>query len=138
MKVLVDLNILLDFYQKRQPYFDDAAIVMDMVIRGVIEGVLASHEITTLFYFLQRGAGDNTAREIILWVLQNFDVAPANHSLLIKATQMPLSDFEDAVLVASAEYTGCSYIITRNNKDFEGALLPALTPGAFLHILESS
>lgn len=137
MKVLIDLNILLDFYQKRQPFYNTAAHVMDMVARGVIQGVLASHEFTTLYYFLHRGAGEDTAKEIIGWLLQKFEVAPSDHNLLINAVNKPLSDFEDAVIAVSAKNTGCSYIITRNGKDFEGVLPSAITPDEFLHILET-
>ncbi len=49
-----------------------------------------------------------------------------------RARQLPIKDFEDAVVAAVAEVSGSDYVVTRNTKDFVGASIPAITPAEFL------
>lgn len=43
-----------------------------------------------------------------------------------------MTDFEDAVVAASAEAAGCDYVVSRNVPDFAGSPVPAVTPADFL------
>jgi predicted nucleic acid-binding protein len=45
---------------------------------------------------------------------------------------MDLSDFEDAVTVASARDAGCELIVTRNIQHFRSAALKAVLPEALV------
>jgi hypothetical protein len=51
-----------------------------------------------------------------------------------EAICLNFSDFEDAVIAATALREGVSYIITRNTSDFIGSPVPAITPTEFLII----
>ena len=41
-------------------------------------------------------------------------------------------DFEDAVVASLAHASSCAFIITRNQIEFTGAPVPAISPAAFL------
>ena len=43
-----------------------------------------------------------------------------------------MSDFEDAIIAATALREAADYIITRNTKDFAKSPIPAITPDDFL------
>jgi len=43
-----------------------------------------------------------------------------------------MSDFEDAIIAATALRENAEYIITRNIKDFTQSPIPAITPSDFL------
>lgn len=50
MKVTVDINVLLDVFQKREPHYAASARVMGMIEEAEIEAVFPAHGITTLYY----------------------------------------------------------------------------------------
>jgi hypothetical protein len=66
---------------------------------------------------------------------KNFEIAPVNKSLLSRAREFLIADFEDGVVASLAESTKCEYIITRNVIDFKESPIPAITPFDFLNSL---
>jgi len=59
-------------------------------------------------------------------------VAPVNRAVLEGALDSRVRDFEDAVLAESARLVDAAEIVTRNTKDFKGALVVAREPSEFL------
>jgi predicted nucleic acid-binding protein len=47
-------------------------------------------------------------------------------------------DFEDAVVAAAAESSGCDAIVTRNVRDFRATPVAAVTPEEYLLDLENA
>lgn len=134
MKVLLDLNILLDVVQNRAPHYHDSAKVLSLARLGEIQAVLPVHAFTTLYYILAKAAGKPKADQTIDWLLAHFDVAVADKAVLLHARQLPLADFEDAVVASLAQASQCDHVVTRNVSDFVGSPIPALTPTDFLLI----
>jgi predicted nucleic acid-binding protein len=132
MKVLLDLNVLLDVVQNRVPHYHDSASVLSLARLGEIQAALPVHAFTTLYYILAKAAGKPKAGQTIDWLLAHFEVAIADRAVLRRARQLPLADFEDAVVASLAEAGQCDHIITRNVPDFAGSPVPALTPTDFL------
>jgi len=54
--VLIDLNILLDVLQKREPFFEASAGLLAAVETGRVNGYVAAHSINSLFYLIQKAA----------------------------------------------------------------------------------
>ncbi|MEI7731169.1 MAG: PIN domain-containing protein [Verrucomicrobiota bacterium] len=132
MKVLLDLNVVLDVVQNRLPYYQDSAEVLSLARLGEIEALLPSHALTTLYYILAKASAKPKADQIIDWMLAHFDVAVADKAVFRRARQLALPDFEDAVVASLAEAGHCDYIITRNVADFAGSPVAAVTPTNFL------
>ena len=57
---------------------------------------------------------------------------PADEAVFRKAMSLGISDYEDAVVAASAEASKCDYIVTRNLADFAKSNIPAVQPAEFL------
>jgi predicted nucleic acid-binding protein len=133
MRLLLDLNIVLDVVQKRPPHYDASARILDFALKKKC-GCIAAHALTTLHYLVEKYAGKQQSDELIDWLLQNFAIVPADKEIFLRARNLQFSDFEDAVICASAEKKACDFIITRNSKDFSGSTIPALTPGEFFAI----
>jgi hypothetical protein len=55
LDVLFDLNILLDVLQVRAEYYDFSARLLANAEMGQLQGWLASHTVTTLFYLVAQG-----------------------------------------------------------------------------------
>jgi len=132
MKVLLDLNVLLDVVQNRVPHYHDSAKVLSLARLGEIQAVLPVHAFTTLYYILAKAAGKAKADQTIDWLLAHFEVAVADKAVLRRARQLPLADFEDAVVASLAEAGQCDHVVTRNVSDFAGSPVSALTPTDFL------
>ncbi len=134
---MVDLNVVLDVMQHREPHYTDSARVLDAVVQHVIEGVIPSHCVTTLSYILSKHVSTEKTHDILRWLLDHFSIEPATHLIFQTALALQFADYEDAVVHALAESARCDCIITRNTQDFSQATLPVFSPTEFLDELES-
>ena len=136
LTVLVDLNVILDVLQNRQPFYDESASVVDSVARHEVTGLLAAHSVTTLFYVLNRFRNRETAIAAITGLLDAFSVATVDEVVVRKALSWGWPDFEDAVQMAAALSARVDYLITRNPRDFQEGIVPIVQSGAFLALLD--
>jgi predicted nucleic acid-binding protein len=134
-KVLVDLNVVLDVVQQRQPFYADSASVLDAAARQDVDGLLAAHSLTTLFYLLSRWQNRATAVTALTSLLDTFTIAPINDDVIRKALAWGWDDFEDAVQMAAASNEQADYLVTRNGQDFETQPVPMVTPSGLLALL---
>ena len=133
--VLVDINVILDVLQKREPFYGTSALLLAALERGAADGYVAAHSITTLFYLLQKGKSSSEARATITSLLQIFKIVPVDQETIEQALNLEFRDFEDAVQMISALRNKIDFLITRNVKDYQPALLPVLQPVDFLETL---
>ena len=133
--VLIDLNILLDVLQKREQFYEASARLLAAVELGKVRGLVAAHSITTLFYLIRKDRSVADARATITNLLQFIEIAPVDQSTIEQALNLDYRDFEDAVQMISAVQCKVDYLITRNEKDYQPALLPVLQPVDFLSTL---
>ncbi len=133
--ILIDLNIILDVLQKRDPFFETSAGLLAAVESGRVQGYVAAHSITTLFYLVQKGRSAADARAIITNLLQFLKVLPVDQSTIEQALNLDYRDFEDAVQMISAVQSKMDCLITRNIKDYRPPLLPIMQPSEYLSTL---
>ena len=131
MKVMLDLNILLDHIQKREPHYQFSSIVISEVLKNKVEGIIPAHALTTLYYLISKYTNKERANERIDWLLEKFDFVGGDKSLFKRARNLQIEDFEDAVVASLAEDLHCDHIISRNVPDFENFPIPAITPEEF-------
>lgn len=135
IRVLVDLNVIIDVLQNRQPFYKDSAGLLDAVARQEVVGWLAAHSVTTLFYIISRARNREAAVQSVTGLLESFTIAKVDDGVIRKALSLGWRDFEDAVQMASADAEGVDYLITRNITDFQTGPIPAIQPAAFLALL---
>ena len=133
--VLIDLNVLLDVLQKREPFYETSAGLLAAVETGQVQGFVAAHSLTTLFYLIQKSRSTAKARASITNLLQFIQIAPVDQSTIEQALNLDFRDFEDAVLMISAVQGKMDCLVTRNVKDYQTALLPVMQPVDFLGTL---
>ena len=130
-KVLIDLNIILDFLNKRN-FHEEVANIINMCVEKKLFGFIAAHEITTLSYFLLKEKKDkNKAADIISALLDMFNIIPIDEKILREALFSPVKDYEDAVIEVSSVKNSIDYIISRNLGDFKSARVQVCTPEQF-------
>jgi predicted nucleic acid-binding protein len=135
--VLVDLNVLLDVLQKREPHYPASAKVWAAIEEGRLRGFIAAHSVTTLFYLLARHLSWSEALDAIRDLLGVFSVAQVDEAVIQEALAFGWQDFEDAVQMAAAAGVEADYLITRNPKDFEGGVISVLQPAEVPAILQT-
>lgn len=132
MRLLFDVNVIIDLLADRQPFADSTAAVMALVESGSATGLVAAHTVTTVFYLLNRHPGHDRAKQATMDLLRLLHVVPVDHDRLLQALAMNWNDFEDAVQAACAAKAKADYLLTRNKQDFRGAEVAVLSPAEFL------
>jgi len=130
-KILIDLNIILDFLNKRN-FHQEAAQLINMCVEKKLSGYICAHEVTTLSYFLLKEQKDKTkVINTITALLDIFNIIPIDESILRDSLISPIVDYEDAVIEVSSMKTNIDYIISRNISDFKSSRIPTYTPEQF-------
>ena len=132
MRALLDSNVVIDFFERREPFLKEAALVIEQVEQGVLTGLLCATTLTTIAYLAGKTLGKRQAVEQVRQLLTLFEVAPVNRAILDAALAGNMADFEDAVLAEAAHQAGAQAIITRNPKDFAHSPVRAYTPRQWL------
>jgi predicted nucleic acid-binding protein len=135
LRILIDLNVILDVLQRREPFYDMSARVLAAAERGVLEGWVAAHSLTTLFYILARYQSAEQARVALTDLLTFLSVAAVDHDVIEQALNLPYPDFEDAVQMMAAVRSSVRYLVTRNVRDYGLGPLPVLQPAELLALV---
>ncbi len=136
-KVLIDLNVILDFLNKKQ-HHREAAQLFQFMEEGEVEGFLAAHELVVLTDFLDRQFTSRVkTRETVEKLLGFLQVVEVDEQVIREALQSHIPDFEDAVSEAAARLLALDYIVTRDLKDYKKGAVPAISPGEFIRLLKN-
>jgi predicted nucleic acid-binding protein len=132
LKLLLDINVILDVMLVRKPWVSQSAQLLAAVEDGRIEGYVAAHTITTIRYIVAREKGKHVAARAVTDILRIVRVVPIASADFQQALVLGINDFEDAVQAAAALQIGADYLITRNTKDFKTGSIEVRTPGEAL------
>ncbi|HEY3202509.1 MAG TPA: PIN domain-containing protein [Thermoanaerobaculia bacterium] len=134
-RFLLDLNVVLDVLLERRPHVASAAALWAAIERGLADGLLPAHALTTIHYLAGRARGARFARQTVGDLLDVFPIAPVDQKVLRHALGLPLKDFEDAVCAACATVAKCDAIVTRDPTGFRGSSIPAIDPATAVALL---
>jgi predicted nucleic acid-binding protein len=136
VKATLDLNVILEVFLERSDN-NVCAKILRLCELKEMEGYLPSHGITTIFYLLRRGGVTiNQSLSLIDDLNRILKIVPLDNALVRIARTLQLTDFEDAVVTASAIESHCDFIITRNTKDFVASPIRSLLPSEFIREFE--
>jgi hypothetical protein len=102
---------------------------------GRVDGFIAAHSITTLFYLIQKDRSPAEARSAVTSLLQFIKIIPGDQNIIEQALNLDFRDFEDAVEMISAVQSKMDCLVPRKNKDYQPAMLPIMQPIEFLGTL---
>ncbi|MCI9051929.1 MAG: PIN domain-containing protein [Lachnospiraceae bacterium] len=132
MKVLIDTNVILDVFCKRQNFYEDSAKIFKLCEIKKISGVISALTIPNIIYILRKELDAKKTKEILDNLFLIFSVIEIKADDLKKAADMEFKDYEDAVQSVCAVRVKANYIITRNIKDFTESKVAAITPTELL------
>lgn len=135
MRVLIDTNILLDYFAKREPYLSASEKIITWCAEGKIDGCVAAHSLTNIFYILRKIFTIDERRALLSDLCEIFEVEAIDVIKIKSALKnKDFDDIEDCLQAECAKAFQADFILTRNIKDFQNALIPCLLPDDFLKI----
>lgn len=137
MRVLLDVNVVLDVLLQRHPWLADAQVIWDAAEDGRLDCCIAASSLTDIFYISRRLVGVPQAREIIKDCLDMLTVLPVDHSAIQQAHARPEADLEDALQIVVAVATGMDALVTRDSAGFQQAPIPVWTPPQLVQQLQA-
>lgn len=134
--VLIDTDVILDFFFDREPYSDDAAKVLSLCESREIKGFITSVILSNVYYLLRQHSTHEKVIEKLKLLITITEVLITDKDAVIQALNSSFKDFEDALQNYSAVLNGrIDIIITRNVKDFKNSSLGIMTPSNYLKTL---
>ena len=139
MNVLLDTCIVMDFLQNREPFSLAAKSIFRAAATDWFTGSITAKSAADIYYLTHRCThSDKESREKLNQLLTILGLLDTTSDDVFHAISSPVSDFEDAVMIETAQRSRMDCIITRNTKDYAKASLPVYTPDEFLTRLEAS
>ena len=135
MRILIDTNVLLDYFQHRDGFFASEKI-LQACAENSVSGFVAAHSFPNMFYILRKFYSEEERREILTSIISLLPVVELNQHLIASAlARKNFHDFEDCLQDECAAEIGADYIVTSNIKDFEQSKVKAISPDDFVQKL---
>jgi len=132
VNLFLDTNVLIDLIDKREPFYNDIAIIASMAENKDFKLAASSLSFVNTVYVVSRSIEE----KLVLEALKKFriicDVSNVDEIVIDKSLISNFNDFEDAVQYFSALHHKSDIILTRNKKDFKNSEIPTMTPSEFL------
>ena len=136
MKILLDTNVILDVFLKRQPFYEMSKAVMDLVQYAEFDEYISASAVTDIYYITNRSLKDAEAtRALIVKMLTAVHIVAVTEDEIKAALHLSWKDFEDAVQYAVASSVEMDGIITRNKGDYSQSALNVWSPQEFMDLL---
>ncbi len=122
MRVLLDTNILLDYFARRDPHYHSARKLLLFAALGEFELWISSSQLTDVFYLLTSGTdklSSEEAKASLCRLRKIVHVCSIGEEEIDAALSSTWSDFENACVFQAAVKARSQAIATRNAKDFD-------------------
>ncbi|WP_373521708.1 type II toxin-antitoxin system VapC family toxin [Aquiflexum sp.] len=140
IKAFFHVNVFLDFFLERNTDPSILNHVFTLIDKKEMEGFTTISILQTCIYYLDQTKGQIITREILVMILDNFQLLESNRMHVIQAIQSGQQDLEDAIHYFIALENQMDCIITSDKKflKLDSAILPLLTPGNFIKRYKAS
>jgi predicted nucleic acid-binding protein len=127
MKLLLDTNVLIDYFGQREPYGAVAKQLAIIEAFGDAELWVSAKSYTDVFYVLKKYIDPKRLQEVFAQSLKIFSLCSLEKNDIALACEQQWPDFEDALIDLAAQKVKADYLITRD-EGFALAKTPTLTP----------
>lgn len=134
MAALLDTNVIITYITNREDRFRDECIkIMRMCADGSVDGYMAFHSLSIVWYVLRKNCPDGERRKILKNVCSILKVASADQEQVMAAIERDdFPDFEDCLQDMCAQNIRAYCIVTTNLKDYGSSGTLAMSPRQFL------
>ena len=135
IRILLDTDVILDFFFDREPFAESAAIILSLCESKEIIGCITPVIISNVYYLLRQTAKHEKVIEKLKMLISITEILLIDRNSIIQALNSDFKDFEDALQNYAAELNKeIDLIITRNTKDYKNSSLSVMTPDNYLKV----
>lgn len=136
MKLLIDTNVILDMVLKRSGC--NISIELFRKVKEIgASAYITFSSVTDIFYIIRKETHDTCRAYIVMDnIFRLVSVLSVTEQDIKEAFEKKWKDFEDCVQYTTGKNNRLDYIITANHKDYEDALLPVITPAAWIEMID--
>lgn len=136
MEVLIDTNIILDWFLKRDQFYENSKAVLNKCWFGNIKSFITIHSLCDIYYLVGNKFPLEEKKKLIQFLLNRSEIIEENYNSVKAFIDYDFyDDLEDCLQIQSAQNLRLNYIITRNIKDFRYSTVQAVTPEQFLEMI---
>jgi predicted nucleic acid-binding protein len=133
MNVLIDTNVILDALIARSQFKDDAEKLFLLTAEDLIRACITASSVTDIYYLLSKHLKSRDQSKLSLQKLfALFRILDVTGIDCERALELPMPDYEDALIAACANRSKIDCIVTRNLKDFENSPVKIMSPADFI------
>ena len=133
MNVLIDTNVILDAVMNREPFAAAAQEIFIKSAENKINASITANSVTDIYYLVRKHLqSTEQAKQVLYKLFSLFNILDICKSDCVKALELKMNDYEDALLSVCAKKINAEWIITRNTKHFQNSPVPAIAPEDFL------
>jgi predicted nucleic acid-binding protein len=138
-KVLIDTDVILDFFFDRKPFSEYSTQVIGLCETKKIKGFVTPVIYSNVYYLLRQTAKHEKVIEKLKQLLTITDVLTMDREVVSNALNSGFKDFEDSLQNFAAIKNGeIDVILTRNLKDFNKSEIGILTPESYIKSIIAS
>jgi predicted nucleic acid-binding protein len=138
MNLLLDTNVLVDFFMQRQPFYRDVIKLQVMQEFGDAELWCSAKSFSDIFYVAKKNVASEDIQKAFLVSLEFLKVCSIDGNDIKTAASLGWDDFEDCLIDVAAKKLDADFIITRDTDGFEKARTPVKTPRDLFEWLSSA
>ncbi len=132
-KVFIDTNMVIDLLSRREPFYEEVALLFSLADKKQIELSVSSLTIANTGYVLLRQTDFTKAKQVLRKLRLIIKILPLDDKIIALAlNDESFKDFEDGLQYFTAVEHRQEVIVTRNLRDYRNAALPVMTARQFL------
>ena len=132
----LDTHVVIDYLAEREPFWADAAELMQAGLDGQVRLYVASLSFANIYYTLRRATSAPQARGFVAKLAKLVEIVTVDASVIQQAINSAFTDFEDGIqYFAAAARPEIELIVTRDLRDFTASTLPVALPAQALRQL---
>jgi predicted nucleic acid-binding protein len=135
MDLLLDTNVMIDYFAAREPYYEQMKQLKAMAYFGEVKLWGSSNSFTDVFYVMNKANDTKTVQKAFLASKDYLSICSVNGEDVYQTCEQGWADFEDCLVAVCADKIKADFIITRDISGFKLSKIPSLTPGDFLEMI---
>lgn len=136
MRLLLDTDILINYFSRREPFFADSQKLFIAQFFGDVELWASAKSFTDVFYVLKGPIGAARLQTMLFQSLERLRICSIGCEDVRMAARAQWPDFEDCLIDVAAQKVKADRIVTRDAQGFASPSVPAMTSGEVLAELE--
>ena len=129
MNVVVDNNVIISALKPDAQFESESQRILQLASEKKINGYVSANSLTDIFYVLRKVHGTEKAKVMLQKLVLILDIIGIEPTDCIDALNLPMKDFEDAMVEVCAKKIKADFIVTRDENFIKSAkLVKVVTP----------